>query len=165
MASDERLLQVSAVPDPLLHIVALKKWLTLLDELVCAHLHVLVEEVASEHLLPIFRVEDLRVQERVPTDGLCDKLEILVVEELVVVVECQERHDRHIHDVLLVQRVVHIQISHVVVPLRIVGVQEQCVEWELWSNSFAHIEQIEHLLDGLVTLLSHTSIVNISKIS
>ena len=164
MASDERLLQVGAVPDPLLHVVTFEKWLTLLDELVCAHLHILIEEVASEHLLPVFRVKDLRVQERVPTDSFGDKLEILIVEELVVVVKCQERHDRHIHDVLLVQRVVHIQISHVVVPLWIVGVQEQCVEWELWSDSFAHIEQVEHLLDGFVTLLSHTSVSNISKI-
>jgi hypothetical protein len=38
-----------------------------------------------------------------------------------------------------------------------VGVQEHGVEGELGSNSLADIKKIEHLLDGLVSLLSHTS--------
>lgn len=147
VASDERLLEVGAVPDPLLHVVALEKWLSLLHELVGAHLHVLVEQVASQHLLSVLGVQDLRVDEGVARDALGDELEILVVEELIVVVQEEEGHHRHIHHVLLVQWVVHIQISHVVVPLWIVGVEEQSVEWELWTNSLANIKQVKHLLN------------------
>ena len=42
--------------------------------------------------------------------------------------------------------------------LTIVGVQEHGVEGELGSDSFADIEEVEHLLNRLVSLLSHTSI-------
>ena len=38
------------------------------------------------------------------------------------------------------------------------GIQEHGVQRELRSNSLADIKKIEHLLDGLVSLLSHTSI-------
>jgi hypothetical protein len=37
------------------------------------------------------------------------------------------------------------------------GIQEHGIERELRSNSLADIKKIEHLLDGLVSLLSHTS--------
>jgi hypothetical protein len=37
------------------------------------------------------------------------------------------------------------------------GIQEHSVQRELRSNSLADIKKIEHLLDGLVSLLSHTS--------
>ena len=37
------------------------------------------------------------------------------------------------------------------------GIQEHSVKRELRSNSLADIKKIEHLLDGLVSLLSHTS--------
>lgn len=42
--------------------------------------------------------------------------------------------------------------------LTIVGVEEHAVKRELGSNSLADIEEIKHLLDGLVSLLSHASI-------
>jgi hypothetical protein len=42
--------------------------------------------------------------------------------------------------------------------LTIVGVQEHGIERELGSDSLAHIEEIEHLLNRLVSLLSHTSV-------
>ena len=42
--------------------------------------------------------------------------------------------------------------------LTIVGVQEHGVEGELGSDSLADIEEVEHLLNRLVSLLSHTSI-------
>ena len=98
------------------------------------------------------------MQERVTSDTLGDEVEILVVEELVIVVQEKERHDAHVHHVLFVQWVVHIKVSHVVVPLWIMRVQEQSVYWELWTNSLANIKQVEHLLDRLVALLSHTSV-------
>ncbi len=41
--------------------------------------------------------------------------------------------------------------------LTIVGVQEHGVEGELGSDSLADIEEVEHLLNRLVSLLSHTS--------
>ncbi len=37
------------------------------------------------------------------------------------------------------------------------GIQEHSVQRELRSNSLADIKKIEHLLNGLVSLLSHTS--------
>ena len=65
---------------------------------------------------------------------------------------------------LLVQWVVHIKVSHVVVPLWIMRVQEQSIYWELWANSLADIEQVEHLLDGLIALLTHASVVKKSYV-
>ena len=38
------------------------------------------------------------------------------------------------------------------------GVKEHGIEGELGSDSLAHVEQVEHLLNRLVSLLSHTSI-------
>ena len=42
--------------------------------------------------------------------------------------------------------------------LTIVGVQEHGVEGELGSDSLDDIKEVEHLLNRLVSLLSHTSI-------
>jgi hypothetical protein len=44
------------------------------------------------------------------------------------------------------------------IKLTIVRVQEHGVKRELGSNSLADIKEIQHLFDGLVSLLSHTSI-------
>jgi hypothetical protein len=44
--------------------------------------------------------------------------------------------------------------------LTIVRVQEHGIKGELGSNSLADIEEIKHLFNGLVSLLSHTSIRN-----
>ena len=94
MASDESFLEVGGVPDPLLHLLALEEVLSLLDKLIGSHLDVLVEEVASQHLLPVLGVQHLGVQESVPEHCLSHELEVLVMEEHVVVVEEQERHER-----------------------------------------------------------------------
>ena len=42
--------------------------------------------------------------------------------------------------------------------LTIVGVQEHRVKGELGSDSLDDIKEVEHLLNRLVSLLSHTSI-------
>ena len=42
--------------------------------------------------------------------------------------------------------------------LTIVGVQEHGVEGELGSDSLDDIKEVKHLLNRLVSLLSHTSI-------
>ena len=90
MASDESFFKVGGVPNPLFHVISLKKMLSLLDKLVSSHLDVLVEKVASEYLLSILSVEHLRMQESVPEDSLGHELEVLVMEEHVVVVQEQE---------------------------------------------------------------------------
>ena len=94
MASDKSFLEVGGVPDPLLHLLALEEVLSLLDKLISPHLDVLVEEVASQHLLPVLGVQHLGVQESVPKHCLSHELEVLVMEEHVVVVKEQERHER-----------------------------------------------------------------------
>ena len=86
VASDESLLKVGTVPDPSLHVLAFEKWLPRLDKFISTHLNVLVEEITSEHLLSVFCVQELRVQECVSEDGLGDKGKVLVVEEHVIVV-------------------------------------------------------------------------------
>ena len=90
MASDESFLEVGGIPDPLFHVISLKKMLSLLDKLISSHLDVLVEKVASEHLLSILSVEHLRVQESVPEHSLGHELKVLVMEEHVIVVQEQE---------------------------------------------------------------------------
>ena len=58
---------------------------------------------------------------------------------------------------LLELRIVDVQVSHIIIPLRIVRVQEHGLEWELWANSLDNVQQIKHLLNGLVSFLPHTS--------
>lgn len=74
MASDESLLKVSSVPDPLLHLLSSEQVLSLLDQLVSSHLHVLVEQVATEDLFPILVVEGVRGQEEHAQGGLGHEL-------------------------------------------------------------------------------------------
>ena len=157
VASDESFLEVSGVPDPLLHLLALEEVFSLLDKLIGSHLDVLVEKVASQHLLPVLGVQHLGVQESVPEHCLSHELEVLVMEEHVVVVKEQERHERKVHHVLLEERVINVQISHVIIPLWIVRVQQHRLKWEFRANSLDHIEQVQHLLDRFVSLLPHTS--------
>ncbi len=90
MASDECLLEVSSEPYPLLHILTAEEVLSLLDELIGAHLNVLVEEVAAEDLLAITVVQDVGGHEEQTEGGLGNELQVLVVEEDVIVVEEQE---------------------------------------------------------------------------
>lgn len=92
VGSHECLLEVSSEPYPLLHVLAAEQVLSLLDELIGAHLHVLVEEVAAEDLLAIAVVQDVGGHEQEPEGGLGNELQVLVVEEDVIVVEEQELH-------------------------------------------------------------------------
>ena len=48
-------------------------------------------------------------------------------------------------------------VINIILSLTIMGIQEHSVQRELRSNSLADIKKIEHLLNGLVSLLSHTS--------
>ena len=90
MASHESLLEISGEPNPFLHVFSTEEVLSLLDELICAHLDVLVEEVAAEHLLAVTVVQHVRGHEQQTQCALGDELHVLVVEEDVVVVEEQE---------------------------------------------------------------------------
>ena len=101
MASDESLLEVGGPPHPSLHVLATEEVLSLSDELVSSHLDVLVEQVAPEDLLLILSIEELGVEEGVAQYSLSNKLEVLVMEEHIVVVEEEEGHDRQVHHVLL----------------------------------------------------------------
>jgi len=49
------------------------------------------------------------------------------------------------------------RVINFILNLTIMGIQEHSVQRELRSDSLADIKKIEHLLDGLVSLLSHTS--------
>jgi uncharacterized protein YacL (UPF0231 family) len=64
--------------------------LSLLDELVSAHLDILVEEVAAEDLLAVAVVKNVRSSEKETQSALGHELHVLVMEEDVVVVEEQE---------------------------------------------------------------------------
>ena len=90
MGTHKSFLEISGVPNPLGHGFTSKERLSLLDKLISSHLDVLVEKVASEHLLSILSVEHLRVQESVPEHSLGHELKVLVMEEHVIVVQEQE---------------------------------------------------------------------------
>ena len=90
MASHESLLKIGGEPDPSLHVFSAEEVLSLLDKLVSAHLHVLVEEVAAEYLLAIAVVKNVRGSEKEAQGALGHELHVLVMEEDVVVVEEQE---------------------------------------------------------------------------
>ena len=156
--SDQSLLEVGGVPDPLLHLRAAEKVLTLLDKLIGSHLNVLIEQVASKDLLSVFEVLHLGLRKHESEHSLGYEMVVLVVEEKVVVIKEQQGGQTHHHCLRFVRVVVHVQVGHVIVPLGIVRVQEHSFQRELRSDSSDHIEQVEHLLDGLVSLLSHTSV-------
>lgn len=90
MGSDECLLEVSSEPDPLLHILTAEEVLSLLHELIGAHLYILVEEVAAEDLFAVAVVQDVGGHEQQTEGGLGNELQVLVVEEDVIVVEEEE---------------------------------------------------------------------------
>ena len=90
MASHQGLLEISGEPDPSLHVLAAEEVLALLDQLVSAHLDVLVEEVASEYLLAVAVVEHVGSHEQQTEGRLGHELHVLVVEEHIVVVEEEE---------------------------------------------------------------------------
>ena len=79
VTSDEGLLKIGSEPDPFLHLFSTEKWLTFLDELISAHLDVLIEEVASKHLLSVLVVDCVGVDEERTHDGFGNELEVLVV--------------------------------------------------------------------------------------
>lgn len=90
MASHQGLLEVGGEPDPALHVLSAEEVLALLDQLVSAHLDVLVEQVATKDLLAVSVVKDVGGPEQQTQGGLGNELHVLVVEEDVVVVEEQE---------------------------------------------------------------------------
>ena len=158
MAAHQGLLKIGCPPDPALHLLTLEQMLTLSNELVSAELHILVEQVATKYLLAVLVVDEVADDEEGAEGGLGDERHVLVVEHDVVVVQEDERSQRGEHHKLLVVRVLNIQVSHIIVPLRIMWVQEHGIKGELGSNSLGNVEKVEHLLNGLVTLLSHTSV-------
>ena len=157
MTTSHSLLQVSSVPDPFLHLIATKQVLALSNKLISPQLNILVEEIATEHLLAILIVQEVAHDKEGTKGSLRHECQVLVMEHDIVVVEEHESCDATEHHVLLVVWVVDIQVGHVIVPFGIVWVKEEGIEWELWSNTFGHIEQVKHLFNGLVALLAHTS--------
>ena len=90
VASHESLLEISGEPNPFFHVFSTEEVLSLLDELISAHLDVLVEKVAAEDLLAIAVVKNVGSSEKETQCALGHELHILVMEEDVVVVEEQE---------------------------------------------------------------------------
>ena len=160
MTSDESLLEISRPPDPFLHFFTSEHVLSLPDEFISSHLNVLIEQVASQHLLSVLVINGLGMEERVSEDCLGDEVEVLVVEEVVIVVQEQETSNTQVDAMVLDCWIIDVQVSHIIIPLWIMGIKEHGLQWELWSNSLDDIKEIEHLLDGLVSLLSHASVAN-----
>ena len=90
VASDKSFLEVGGVPDPVLHLLSFEKMFSFLNKFIGSHLDVLIEEVASKHLLSVLCIQHLGVKESIPKHCLGDELEVLVMEEHVVVVKEQE---------------------------------------------------------------------------
>ena len=157
MASDQGFLKISGPPDPFFHFLTSEQVLSFSDEFISSHLDVFVEQITSEELLSVLKVEHLGDQEGSSHDGLGDELEVLVVEENIVVIQEHETSSHQPHHLGLVEWVFNVQICHVIIPLWIVWVQHHSLEWESWSDSLDYIKQVKHLLNGLVSLLSHTS--------
>lgn len=64
--------------------------LSLFYEFISSHLHILIEQVASEDLLSILKVDLIGEKEQESEGGFSHKLQVLVVEEYIVVVKEQE---------------------------------------------------------------------------
>lgn len=140
VSAHKSFLEVGTVPNPTLHFVGVEELLTLFDELVSTHLHILVEEVAAEDLFAVLVVDGVGGGEEEHKHSLGWELHILVVEEDIVVVEEDEGRSRAEHSKAFKEGIVNIQVSHIVVPLWIVRVQKHGVEGEFRSNTFGNIE-------------------------
>jgi len=64
--------------------------LSLLNEFISSHLDVLIEQVASKHLLSVLSIQHLGVQESITKHCFSDELEVLVMEEHIIVVKEQK---------------------------------------------------------------------------
>ena len=60
---------------------------------------------------------------------------------------------------LLEHWIINVQIGHIIIPLWVVWIKEHSLQWELWANSSNNVKKIQHLLNGLVSLLPHTSAI------
>ena len=87
MASDKSFFKIGSVPDPSLHIFTLEKMSSLGNKFISSHLDVLIEEVATEHLLSILIVDQLRVEESISEDSFIHELHVSVMEHDVIVVQ------------------------------------------------------------------------------
>ncbi len=87
MSAHECLLEVGGEPNPLFHFLATKQVLTLLDQFVSTHLHVLVKQIAAQYLFPVLVVKLIAHNEQKTESGFSYELHILVVEEQVIVIE------------------------------------------------------------------------------
>ena len=122
MDTHEGLLQVGGEPNPPLHGLRVQQVLSFFDELVCAHLHILVKQVAPQDLLSVLVVDQIGRDEKHAQSSLGDKGQVFVVEEHVVVVQedegcrCCENGPSFVHGVL------NVQVGHIVVPLGVMRV-------------------------------------------
>jgi hypothetical protein len=64
--------------------------LSFLDQLIGAHLYILIKQIASEDLLSVLVVDQVGAEEKQTESALSHKLHVLVVEENVIVVQKQE---------------------------------------------------------------------------
>ena len=87
MATSERLLEIGGEPNPLFHLGATKKVLTLSNKLVSAELNVLVEQVATKHLLSVLVVDEVADHKEGAKSGLCHERHISVVEHDVIFIQ------------------------------------------------------------------------------
>jgi hypothetical protein len=93
MAPNQSFLEISRPPNPLFHIVGFEEVSSLSNKFISSHLDVLIEEITSKHLLSILSIENLRMYEGVSENCLSDKLETLISEEHVKVVQEQETNN------------------------------------------------------------------------
>ena len=64
--------------------------LSFLNKLISSHLHVLIEQVATENLLSVLVVQSIRAPEKKTKSALSHKLVVFVVEEGIVIEQEQE---------------------------------------------------------------------------
>ena len=131
--------------------------LSLGNEFISSHLDVLIEQVTSEYLLSIFEIQLLGVGQRNTDKNLVNEGHVLVMQEVVVVEQPQERENTNGGGLSFIHIVINVQVCHIIIPFWIRWVQEQSWEWELWADSANNVEKIKHLFNRLVSLLSHTS--------
>lgn len=87
MAAHQGLLKIGCPPDPALHLLTLEQMLALGNELISTELNILVEQVATKHLLAVLVIDEVADDEERAERGLGDECHVLVVEHDVVVVQ------------------------------------------------------------------------------
>lgn len=136
----------------------MKQVFPLRNQLIRSRLHILLEQNSLSELSAVVLVAAFELPNDNKREEPLESPVIDVVVDEVVVVHIHPERNAHVDGYVLPDPfVVYADVRHLVVPLVVVGVQEDCVEGERRDCSASYIEQVHHLVNRLVASIPRAS--------